>query len=53
MLNLFQIEISLGGEALAHDIDLTSQRFIETPVTKKTKKDEQNEPHQKREVTPG
>lgn len=34
MLNLFQIEISLGGEALAHAIDLTSQRFIETPVAK-------------------
>jgi hypothetical protein len=34
MLNLFKIEISLRGEAWVHEIMLTSQRFIEAPVTK-------------------
>ena len=34
MLNLIKIEISLRGGTWVHEIILTSQRVIETPVTK-------------------
>ena len=34
MLNLIKIEISLRGGTWVHEIILTSQRVIETPVNK-------------------